>query len=101
MDLIVVRYHIAHIMKHTTWDLYNMGHEHNIVLNTAECSPHLLNRRHTKDNHGEVYLSNTATLAKLTKGGGTNTWGGDIRILSNSMAPSSCDNAHVMLCYPK
>ena len=40
-----------------------MGHEHNVLHNAPDSSPHLLNRRHTKVNCGEVYLSNTATLA--------------------------------------
>ena len=62
--LIGASYHMANIMQHTTWDLlYNMRHEHNIVLNTAECFPHLLHGRHTKVKCGEMYLSNTATLA--------------------------------------
>ena len=59
--------HIPHegIMQYlyTTEYLYNVGNEHKVVLNTAKSSPHLLNRRHTKNNCGEVYLSNTATIA--------------------------------------
>ena len=50
-----------------------MQHEHNILHNILhnadDSSPHLLNRRHIEANCGEVYLSNTATLGYLTKGG--------------------------------
>ena len=42
MDLLVVSYHMA---RHVT---HNMGHEHHVLQNAADSSPHLLNRRYTK-----------------------------------------------------